>query len=80
MTVITCLLCDRLRLRLGYMFQLNCDNVTGFTKSSMKNLLRDLSLLLNFLSEKSVFETSSIDNVVDSCFKKVIIEKCLNHY
>ncbi|XP_050534640.1 dystrophin-like isoform X2 [Daktulosphaira vitifoliae] len=70
MTIITCLLCDRLRLRLGYMFQLNCDNVTGFTKSCMKNLLRDLSLLLNFLSEKSVFETTSIDSAIDSCFKK----------
>lgn len=67
-----CLSCDRLRIRLGYIFQLNCNNnELSLTKDSFRNLLRDLSLLLSFLSENNVFESSSIDNVIDNCFDNV---------
>lgn len=67
-----CLSCDRLRVKLGYMFQLNClNNGTGLTKEYFRNFLRDLSLLLMFLSEKSFVDSSSIDNVIDSCFQNV---------
>ncbi|XP_050441854.1 dystrotelin-like [Adelges cooleyi] len=69
LTVITCLLCDRLRSRLGYLFQINCVKL-GFTKDCLKYLLRDLSLLLSFLCENNVFESISIDSVVDACFSK----------
>lgn len=75
LTVIACLSCDRLRMRLGYMFHLNCpNNELGLTKECFRNFLRDLSLLLSFLSEKSIFESSSIDNVIDNCFQNVIIK------
>lgn len=54
------------------MFQINCLNDDfGLTKEFFRNLLRDLSLLLDFLSEKNVFETSSINNVIDNCFENV---------
>lgn len=54
------------------MFQLNCpNNELGLTKECFRNFLRDLSLLLNFLSEKSIFESSSIDHVIDKCFQNV---------
>jgi len=67
-----CLSCDRLRVKLGYMFQLNClNNGKGLTKEYFRNFLRDLSLLLMFLSEKSFVDSSSIDNVIDSCFQNV---------
>ncbi|XP_026807554.1 dystrotelin-like isoform X2 [Rhopalosiphum maidis] len=72
LTVIACLSCDRLRVRLSYMFQLNClKNELGLTKECFRNFLRDLSLLLNFLSEKSVFESSSINNIIDNCFQNL---------
>lgn len=72
LTVIACLSNDRLRVRLGYMFQLNClHDGSGLTKEFFRNLLRDLSLLLDFLSEKNVFETSSINNVIENCFENV---------
>lgn len=69
---IACLSCDRLRVKLGYMFELNClNNKSGLTKNCFRNFLRDLSLLLMFLSEKSILESSSIDSVIDSCFQTV---------
>lgn len=72
LTVIACLSSERLRVRLGYMFQLNCLNDDfGLTKEFFRNFLRDLSLLLDFLSEKNVFETSSINNVIEQCFENV---------
>lgn len=72
LTVIACLSCDRLRVRLSYMFQLNCfNNEFGLTKECFRNFLRDLGLLLNFLSEKNLFESSSITNAIDNCFLKV---------
>lgn len=71
-TIIACLSCDRLRMRLGYMFQLNClDNQCGLTKECFRNFLRDLSLLLDFLSEKIIFESSSLNNIIDNCFQNV---------
>lgn len=72
LNVIACLSCDRLRVRLSYLFQLNClNNELGLTKECFRNFLRDLSLLLNFLSEKSVFESSSINSIIDNCFQNV---------
>ncbi|XP_015375375.1 PREDICTED: dystrotelin-like [Diuraphis noxia] len=72
LNVIACLSCDRLRVRLGYMFQLNClNNELGLTKECFRNFLRDLSLLLNFLSENSVFESSSINNIIVNCFQNL---------
>lgn len=78
LNVIACLSCDRLRVRLGYMFQLNClNNELGLTKECFRNFLRDLSLLLNFLSEKSVFESSSISNIIDNCFQNLNNPNCM---
>ncbi|XP_001952083.2 dystrophin [Acyrthosiphon pisum] len=78
LNVIACLSCDRLRVRLGYMFQLNClNNEFGLTKECFRNFLRDLSLLLNFLSEKSVFESSSINNIIDNCFQNLSNPNCM---
>lgn len=54
------------------MFQFNClNNEFGLTKECFRNLLRDLSLLLNFLSEKNIIESSSINEVIDNCFQNV---------
>jgi len=78
LTVMSCLSCDRLRVKLGYMFQLNClNNEFGLTKECFKNFLRDLSLLLNFLSEKSIFESSPIDSVIDNCFLNLNNPSCV---
>lgn len=78
LTVIACLSCDRLRVRLGYMFQLNClNNEFGLTKECFRNFLRDLSLLLNFLSEISVFESSSINSIIDNCFQNLNNPNCM---
>ncbi|CAI6362040.1 unnamed protein product [Macrosiphum euphorbiae] len=78
LNVIACLSCDRLRVRLGYMFQLNClNNELGLTKECLRNFLRDLSLLLNFLSEKSLFESSSINNIIDNCFQNLNNPNCM---
>ncbi|KAL5235848.1 hypothetical protein ACI65C_003258 [Semiaphis heraclei] len=78
LNVIACLSCDRLRVRLGYMFQLNClNNELGLTKECFRNFLRDLSLLLNFLSENSVFESSSINNIIVNCFQNLNNPNCM---
>lgn len=54
------------------MFQLNCLNKEfGLTKEYLHNYLRDLSWLLDFLSERNVFEYSPLKNVIDNCFLKV---------
>lgn len=53
------------------MFQLNCvNNEVGLTKECFYNFLKDFSYLLDFLSEKNVFE-DSINNIIDNCFQKV---------
>ncbi|XP_025405904.1 dystrotelin-like isoform X2 [Sipha flava] len=78
-TIIACLSCDRLRMRLGYMFQLNClDNKFGLTKEYFRNFLRDLSLLLEFLSEKILFESSSLNSIIDNCFQNLNNPDCIN--